>query len=157
MDVVPGAVSAVLSDPGVGLFRADERVFEAMIGGWRAQMLARGLTTQTIMGRCGVLARFQRFAGTFPWQWRAWSFHAHWASLRRSAARFWLSSRRCWTSARAAARVDAAAGVAAAASSARCAVASLICSRSRLAISDGLGPANVSESACVRIVNHFAG
>lgn len=70
MDAVPGKVSMVLTDASVGLFRADERVFEAMVDGWRTQMLARGLTTQTIKGRCGVLQRFQRFAGTFPWQWR---------------------------------------------------------------------------------------
>lgn len=69
-DAVPGRVPAVLSDASVGLFRADERVFEAMLDGWRTQMLARGLTTYTIKGRCGVLERFQRFAGTFPWQWR---------------------------------------------------------------------------------------
>jgi site-specific recombinase XerD len=62
-------VPAVLTGAGVGLFRADERVFEAMLDGWRAQMLARGLTSTTITGRCGVVARFQRFAGTFPWEW----------------------------------------------------------------------------------------
>jgi hypothetical protein len=43
---VPGFVPKVLSETTtVGLFRADERVFNAMLDGWRAQMLARGLTT----------------------------------------------------------------------------------------------------------------
>jgi hypothetical protein len=42
-----------------------------MLDGWKAQMLARGLTTQTIEGRCRVLRRFQEYAGTFPWTWRA--------------------------------------------------------------------------------------
>ena len=69
MDAVPGQVPAVLTDAGVRLFRADERVFEAMLDGWRAQMLARGLTPATIKARCGVVARFQRFTATFPWQW----------------------------------------------------------------------------------------
>ncbi|MDQ1724586.1 MAG: hypothetical protein QOG52_1614 [Frankiaceae bacterium] len=70
MDVVPGFVPRVLTDPNVGLFRADERVFDAMIDGWRAQMLARGLTTATIEGRCRLIRRFQSFTGEFPWTWR---------------------------------------------------------------------------------------
>ncbi|TDO46085.1 site-specific recombinase XerD [Kribbella sp. VKM Ac-2571] len=67
---VPGFVPRLLSDPTVGLFRADERVFDAMLDGWRAQMLARGLTTSTIENRCGLVGRFQQFTGEFPWQWR---------------------------------------------------------------------------------------
>lgn len=70
MDGVPGFVPRVLRDGEVGLFRAEDRVFEAMVEGWRAQMLARGLTGSTIEGRCRVLRRFQEFAGTFPWSWR---------------------------------------------------------------------------------------
>lgn len=70
MPEVPGFVPRLLVDPGVSLFRADERVFEAMLDGWRAQMLARGLTTETITNRCRVVARFQQFSGEFPWQWR---------------------------------------------------------------------------------------
>lgn len=50
----------MLVDPDIGLFRADEGVFTAMLDGWRAQMLARGLTTQTIKQRCQLLERFQR-------------------------------------------------------------------------------------------------
>jgi integrase/recombinase XerD len=60
----------MLVDPADGLFRADERVFTAMLDGWRAQMLARGLTTETIKQRCQLLERFQEFTGEFPWQWR---------------------------------------------------------------------------------------
>jgi hypothetical protein len=56
---VPGFVPRLLSDPTVGLFRADERVFDAMLDGWRAQMLARGLTTATIENRCRLVRRFQ--------------------------------------------------------------------------------------------------
>jgi hypothetical protein len=44
LDGVPGFVPRLLRDPGIGLFRSDDRVFEAMLHGWRAQMLARGLT-----------------------------------------------------------------------------------------------------------------
>jgi hypothetical protein len=72
----------MLVDPDVGLFRADERVFTAMLGGWRAQMLARGLTTQTIKQRCQLLERFQVFAGEFPWQWRPMDIEEFLAGLR---------------------------------------------------------------------------
>jgi integrase/recombinase XerD len=41
-----------------------------MLDGWRAQMLARGLTTATIENRCRLVRRFQQFTGEFPWQWR---------------------------------------------------------------------------------------
>lgn len=44
LEGVPGFVPRVLRDPGVGLFRADERVFDAMLDGWRAQMLVRRLS-----------------------------------------------------------------------------------------------------------------
>ena len=70
MQGVPGFVPRVLRDAGVSLFRAEDRVFDAMIDGWKAQMMARGLATQTIEGRCRVLRRFQEYAGTFPWTWR---------------------------------------------------------------------------------------
>ncbi|MGP5690540.1 hypothetical protein [Glutamicibacter ardleyensis] len=50
-DVVPGFVPQMLVDPDIGLFRADERVFTAMLDRWQAQMLARELTTQTIQQR----------------------------------------------------------------------------------------------------------
>ena len=41
MDAVPGQVPAVLTDAGVRLFRADERVFEAMLDGCRALVAPR--------------------------------------------------------------------------------------------------------------------
>jgi len=69
--VVPGFVPRLLSDPSVGLFRADERVMDAMVDGWRAQMLARGLTVGTIENRCRLVRRFQQFTAEFPWRWRA--------------------------------------------------------------------------------------
>lgn len=65
---VPGFVPRVLRDAEVGLFRAEDRVFDAVIDGWKPQMMARGLATQTIEGRCRVLRRFQEYAGTFPFQ-----------------------------------------------------------------------------------------
>ncbi|MGP5670230.1 tyrosine-type recombinase/integrase [Glutamicibacter arilaitensis] len=81
-DVVPGFVPRMLVDPDIGLFRADERVFTAMLDGWQAQMLARGLTTQTIKQRYQLLERFQRFTGEFPWQWRPADIDEFLADLR---------------------------------------------------------------------------
>jgi integrase/recombinase XerD len=37
-----GLRSRVLRDAEVGLFRAEDRVFDAMLDGWKAQMLAAG-------------------------------------------------------------------------------------------------------------------
>lgn len=67
---VPGFVPGFLRDDAVGLFRADERVFEAMLDRWSAQMLARGLQVDTIKTRCGVVRRFQAYSGKFPWTWQ---------------------------------------------------------------------------------------
>jgi hypothetical protein len=43
--IEPGRIPAFLTNVNVGLLRAEDRVFEAMLDGWRAQMLARGLST----------------------------------------------------------------------------------------------------------------
>lgn len=64
----------------IGLFTADERTFTAMLDGLRAQMLARGLTTQTIKQRCQLLERFQGFTDEFPWQWRPADIEDSWLS-----------------------------------------------------------------------------
>jgi hypothetical protein len=40
---LPGFIPQVLRLDDVSLLRADETVFNAMVDGWRAQMLARGL------------------------------------------------------------------------------------------------------------------
>ncbi len=61
VDQVPGFVPALLRDPSVSLLRAEDAVFTAMVDGWRAQMLARGLTTQSIKSATSVVARFQEF------------------------------------------------------------------------------------------------
>lgn len=82
----PGFVPRFLRDATVGLFRADERVFEAMLDGWSSQMLARGLQVATIKSRIGVLTRFQRYAAEFPWTWKAVDLDDFMAE-RRSGAR----------------------------------------------------------------------
>lgn len=57
-----------------------------MLDGWRAQMLARGLPVETIETRCGLVWRFQRFCGEFPWQWRPVDIE-EFLSVRRSGDR----------------------------------------------------------------------
>lgn len=69
MDAVPGFVPRLLRGD-VGLLRAEDRVFEAMVDGWRAQMLARGLVSATIESRARLVTRFQRFTNDYPWAWR---------------------------------------------------------------------------------------
>ncbi len=66
----PGAASLQLVD-GVALLRPDERVFAAMLDGWRAQQLARNLAFGTIDGRISVVRSFTSHADSFPWSWRA--------------------------------------------------------------------------------------
>jgi integrase/recombinase XerD len=96
---VPGFVPRMLVDPDVGLFRADERVFTAMLDGWRAQMLARGLTTQTIKQRCQLLERFQEFTGEFPWQWRPVDIDDFLAGLRSGEKPISLTTLRSYSNA----------------------------------------------------------
>jgi hypothetical protein len=43
---LPGFLPYVLRLDDVSLLRADETLFNAMVDGWRAQMLARGLAHQ---------------------------------------------------------------------------------------------------------------
>jgi len=69
VSAVPGVVPKILHDPSLRLFRAEERVLEAMLDGWKAQMLARGLAVATINDRVSLLKRFQSFTNDYPWRW----------------------------------------------------------------------------------------
>ena len=71
MSIEPGRIPAFLTNANVGLLRAEDRVFEAMLDGWRAQMLARGLSTSYIKSSCGTVQRFQEHANEYPWTWSA--------------------------------------------------------------------------------------
>lgn len=57
---LPGFIPRVLRLDDVSLLRADETVFNAMVDGWRAQMLARGLAVDTISNRVVDLAFVQQ-------------------------------------------------------------------------------------------------
>ena len=52
-DELPWFIPHVLRLDDVSLLRADETVFNAMVDGWRAQMLARGLAVDTIRRGAG--------------------------------------------------------------------------------------------------------
>ncbi len=99
MDGVPGFVPRVLRDPGVTLFRADGRVFEAMVDGWRTQMLARGLAVDTIKPRTRVVERFQLFSGEYPWMWRPVDIEDYLAELRSRERPIGLGTLRSYSNA----------------------------------------------------------
>ena len=63
-DELPGFIPHVLRLDDVSLLRADETVFNAMVDGWRAQMLARGLAVDTIKARCRLVSRMVEFTLT---------------------------------------------------------------------------------------------
>ncbi len=85
MEALPGRVPAFLTKDVVGLLRAEDRVFEAMVDGWRAQLLARGLTTAYIKSACAVVAQFQAHANEYPWTWSAHHFDEFLADRRTRA------------------------------------------------------------------------
>lgn len=71
MERLPWSIPSVLTDGDISLFRAEDRVFEAMLDGWRAQMLARGLTTEWIKSSASIVTRFHAFTNDYPWKWQA--------------------------------------------------------------------------------------
>jgi site-specific recombinase XerD len=65
---------------GVAQLRPEDAMFDAMLRGWRAQQLARGLKDETISDRERLIRRFHAFANEYPWQWLPghmdeWSAH----------------------------------------------------------------------------------
>ncbi|WP_233209513.1 hypothetical protein [Mycobacterium sp. ENV421] len=93
---LPGFVPRILRADDVSLLRADETVFDAMLGGWRAQMLARGLEIDTIKARCRVIARFVEFTNEYPWRWRANDVDQFLAELRSQPSPIALGRVRKW-------------------------------------------------------------
>ena len=54
---------------GVVQLRPEDAMFEAMLRGWRAQQVARGLREDTIAPRDRLVRRFLDFSGEYPWRW----------------------------------------------------------------------------------------
>ncbi|WP_088285000.1 site-specific integrase, partial [Kineosporia sp. A_224] len=57
-------------------------MFEAMLDGWRNQMLARNLAVVTIRNRLNQVRAFADHCGTFPWEWSAQLADEWFADLR---------------------------------------------------------------------------
>jgi Phage integrase, N-terminal SAM-like domain len=56
---------------GVVQLHPEDVMAEAMLSGWRAQQVARGLRERTIVPRERLVRRFLAFTGEYPWQWQA--------------------------------------------------------------------------------------
>jgi site-specific recombinase XerD len=84
VEIIPGRIPEILARQEVGLLRADQQVFEAMLNGWRAQLLARGLSTSYIVSSGRVVERFQEHSNDYPWRWRPIHVDEYFAD-RRSA------------------------------------------------------------------------
>jgi site-specific recombinase XerD len=54
---------------GVVHLRPQDAMFEAMLQGWRAQQIARGLQEDTVEARERLVRRFAEFTNEYPWQW----------------------------------------------------------------------------------------
>ncbi|MDP9936915.1 site-specific recombinase XerD [Paenarthrobacter nicotinovorans] len=94
MNIEPGRIPAFLNTENIGLLRAEDRVFEAMLDGWRAQMLARGLSSAYIKSSCSVVERFQEHANEYPWTWSAHHVDEFFADRRSSEKGLALSTLR---------------------------------------------------------------
>lgn len=84
VEMVPGRIPEMLLRQEVGLLRADQQVFEHMLDRWRAQLLARGLSTAYIQSSCRVVERFQEHTNEYPWRWHPIHLEQYLAD-RRSA------------------------------------------------------------------------
>jgi hypothetical protein len=62
VNIKAGWISAFLTNASVGLLRAEDHVFEAMLKGWRAQILALDLLTSYVKSSCGTVQRFEEHA-----------------------------------------------------------------------------------------------
>jgi integrase/recombinase XerD len=93
---LPGFIPRVLQLDDVSLLRADEAVLNAMVDGWRAQMLARGLAVSTITARRSLIGRFVEFTNEHPWRWRPLDLDQFLADLRSRETAIELSTLRSY-------------------------------------------------------------
>ena len=66
-DLAGGAHLELVS--GVAQLHPEDAMVEAMLRGWRAQQLARGLQQDTIDARVRLMRRFGEFTNDYPWRW----------------------------------------------------------------------------------------
>jgi integrase/recombinase XerC len=56
--------------PGVEHLHPEDAMVEAMLKGWRAQQVARGLRVHSIDDRVQAVEQFARFTNEYPWHWQ---------------------------------------------------------------------------------------
>jgi len=72
---VPHGLAGLYLASGVSSLRAEETVFEAMVTGWRAQLVGgRGLTQDYVTGVVRAVKQFHAHSGSWPWLWSAGEF-----------------------------------------------------------------------------------
>lgn len=54
---------------GVRQLHPEDAMFEAMLRGFRAQQVARGLRAETVDGRERLVRRFAEATNEYPWNW----------------------------------------------------------------------------------------
>ncbi|GLL05915.1 tyrosine-type recombinase/integrase [Dactylosporangium matsuzakiense] len=67
---VPGSACLELT-AGVVHLRPEDAMVEAMLRGWRAQQISRGLREDSVAAREQSIRRFLAFTNDYPWQWTA--------------------------------------------------------------------------------------
>lgn len=82
---VPASATALIPR-GVTFLDPEERVFEAMLEGWKRQQLSRHLKSDTCKDRLRVARDFQRFTNDYPWNWTTQDFTDYGASLHGRVA-----------------------------------------------------------------------
>jgi integrase/recombinase XerC len=87
-----GATVALVE--GVAFLDPAASVFAAMVDGWAAQMVSRGLKRETIESRLWLLRRFEAFTNEYPWQWTPSALEDFAANLRSGGSPVALSTLR---------------------------------------------------------------
>lgn len=67
---------------GVGWVHPEERVLEAMLAGWRQQMLSRNLSPGTVQPRLRQVRALVEHANEYPWAWSLATVDEWFADLR---------------------------------------------------------------------------
>lgn len=77
---MPGAAASIIP-AGITFLDPEERVFEAMLEGWRRQQQSRNLKADTYKDRERIVRDFQRYTNDYPWNWDFSDYTDYGASL----------------------------------------------------------------------------
>ncbi len=86
LEADPSPTQRLVSTRNVVHLDPERAVFDGMLGGWRAQQIARFLKASTIAARERLVRRFVDFTGMYPWQWTPAEAEA-WISELRSGVK----------------------------------------------------------------------